>query len=84
MSALCSRLTAVPVENPQTLLLECGQAHVTLPREAGEDLNRAQDREAQGGCHTARGLCRVCPGAADSHFPSHGRELGGRRPDQSP
>ena len=28
---------------PQTLLLECGQAHITLPREAGEDLDRAQD-----------------------------------------
>lgn len=54
MSALCSRLIAVPVENPKTLLLECGQA-ITLPREAGEDLNRAQDREVHGGCHNCQG-----------------------------
>ena len=40
---MCSQLIAVPVENPKTLLLECGQAHITIPREAGEDLDRAQD-----------------------------------------
>ena len=59
MSALCSQLIAVPVENPQTLFLECGQAHSTLPREAGEDLDRAQGWEAKAAATTAGDLAKV-------------------------